>query len=192
MHGRELRRTREAFGTLGSTTRVNREAEAVFLSGTHLANDLQQLQRTVGNQAVLQMLREDRGPMIQRTRGGKKGKGGGGRGDGGKKKTTPQNLTPKVDGVNVINIGPVVVDYSTRMTRFYIDNNVYHLNVDATATKHVTWEKSPKEQYFFELDGLTIRPCRPEDSESGRYSHMFNALPKKVQRFVEENYSSLL
>ena len=146
--------------------------------------ELMQLQRTIGNKALGTLLvQSPPEPLVQR--GKKKPKNTKSKNTAGKNQGGEPFVTEGVE------IAGVLVN-KKGYPQWEMGGEVWHLNVSGGDTPHVTWETSPKQQYFFERDGEHCKPCRPTGAETGRNSHMFSALPVRVQTFVDENFRELI
>jgi hypothetical protein len=172
--------------TITRTTRPHTETEtsrvgamrAADLDHTSPPSEVLELHRTIGNQAVARLFAEAaQRDLIQR-------------GNGKKKK--PQEFKSVVTEGEMI--GGVLVDKKSRgYPRWDMENRTWHLNT-AYEPFHVTSEETPKQQYYFERRGNDCVGIRPESvgGQASRTSHLFNKLPKKVQKFVQDNYSELI
>lgn len=113
---------------------------------------------------------------------------------GKKKKNTDGVLTDFMERWRTsssVMIGEAYVIPATSYPEFSIENRVYHITT-SSATNHVSDTTSnERKKYFFRGTGNDIEPCRPEGSESGRSSEMFNKLPEAVQEFIKNNWSNL-
>jgi hypothetical protein len=79
-----------------------------------------------------------------------------------------------------------------KVKTWLFDGKKYHIST-GPGTAHVTLEQQSKKHYFFERDGDKIKSKTASSSERKKGSSFkFDDLPENVQKFVRENYISLI